>query len=209
MFCMRQPLSLLLLVFLIVGGLSRLPTCINMLLGSWLSMRSQRLLECLTLLPVVQPVAFSALLSAIIFGLACPVAVAVRTALESQLIACGVVSVGFHLSATDLWLGRKPLDSSPPPSFGVGYGVSGSRPCHGQRPLHCMGYCPFAHYSCSGGAGGGSSGSGCFLESLADFAATVVVPRQQRTFLLTQQPFLAWHVVNVLVQGSDLCVMRR
>jgi hypothetical protein len=33
-----------------------------------------------------------------------------------------------------------------------------------------------------------------FWSALADFAATLVVPTRQRTFLLTQQPFLAWHV---------------
>jgi hypothetical protein len=89
-------------------------------------MCSQRLQECFSLLPVVQ-------------------SVAVRTALESQLIACGVVPVGFHLSVADLWLGRKPLDSSRLHRLVWDMcGVSGSHTCHGPRPLYCMGYCPFA-----------------------------------------------------------------
>jgi hypothetical protein len=75
-------------------------------------MRSRRLLECLSLLPVSCAACGVQCPSVSHHFWDCPVAVAVRTALESQLIACGVVPVGFRLSTTDLWLGRKPLDSS-------------------------------------------------------------------------------------------------
>jgi hypothetical protein len=46
-----------------------------------------------------------------------------------------------------------------------------------------------------------------FWDVLADFAATAVVPRAARTLQLTQQPFLAWHIV--LARGSGLRVIRR
>ena len=41
---------------------------------------------------------------------------------------------------------------------------------------------------------------------LADFAVSAVVPRAARTGLLTNQPFLVWHVV--VVRGNGLRVVR-
>eukprot|EP00775_Hariotina_reticulata_P015226 gene15226-biopygen2442 len=40
------------------------------------------------------------------------VAVAVRTEVEHQLIACALFPAGFTLTIADLWLGRKPLDAA-------------------------------------------------------------------------------------------------
>ena len=48
---------------------------------------------------------------------------------------------------------------------------------------------------------------GAFWEALADFAATAKVPRSARSVQLTQQPFVAWHVV--VVRGNGLRVVRR
>jgi hypothetical protein len=46
-----------------------------------------------------------------------------------------------------------------------------------------------------------------FWDVLADFAATAIIPRAARTLQLTQQPFLAWHIV--LARGNGLRVVRR
>ncbi len=48
---------------------------------------------------------------------------------------------------------------------------------------------------------------GAFWDALADFAATLKTPRTAQNALLTQQPFLAWHVV--LRCGSGLHVVRQ
>ena len=48
---------------------------------------------------------------------------------------------------------------------------------------------------------------GAFWDALADFAATLKTPRTAQNALLTQQPFLAWHVV--LRCGSGLRVVRQ
>jgi hypothetical protein len=138
---------------------------------------------------------------------ACPVAVAVRTALESQLIACGVVPVGFHLSATNMWLGRKPLDS--PRLHRLVWDMVCLAAIHAMDRGRCTAWAtaPSLTTPVLVEQVAGRAAVAAFWSALADFAATVVVPRRQRTFLLTQQPFLAWHVV--LVQGSGLCVMRR
>eukprot|EP00775_Hariotina_reticulata_P015021 gene15021-biopygen618 len=137
----------------------------------------------------------------------CPVAVAVRTEVEHQLIACALFPAGFTLTVADLWLGRKPLDAA-----GL-HTLVWDMVC--LAALHAL-----DRGRCTAWAAAPSLATlvlveqvaaraavAAFWSALADFAATVVVPKRQRTFLLTQQPFLAWHVI--LVRGSGLCVMRR
>jgi hypothetical protein len=108
-------------------------------------MRSQRLLECLSLLHSCCAACGVQCPSVSHHFWACPVAVAVRTTLESQLIACGVVPVGFHLSATDLWLAASRL--TPPVSIvwcGIWCVWQPSMPCievaalHGLLPLRSL-----------------------------------------------------------------------
>ena len=53
----------------------------------------------------------------------------------------------------------------------------------------------------------GRAAVGAFWDALADFAATMKTPRTAQNALLTQQPFLAWHVV--VRCGSGLRVVRR
>ena len=132
---------------------------------------------------------------------------AVRTEIEHQLIACAVFPAGFTLSAADLWLGRKPL------AVASLHTLVWDMVC--LAALHAL-----DRGRCTAWAAAPSLATpvlveqvaaraavAAFWSALADFAATVVVPKCQRTFLLTQQPFLAWHVI--LVHGSGLRVIRR
>jgi hypothetical protein len=120
-------------------------------------------------------------------------------------MAC-VVPVGFHLSATNLWLGRKPLDS--PRLHRLVWDMVCLAAIHAMDRGRCTAWAtaPSLTTPVLVEQVAGRAAVAAFWSALADFAATVVVPRRQRTFLLTH-PFLAWHVV--LVQGSGLCVMRR
>ena len=52
----------------------------------------------------------------------------------------------------------------------------------------------------------GRAAVGEFWRVLADFAMSAVVPRRVQGQLLTQQPFIAWHVV--LAGGNGLRVVR-
>ena len=52
----------------------------------------------------------------------------------------------------------------------------------------------------------GRAAVGEFWRVLADFAVSAVVPRRVQGQLLTQQPFVAWHVV--LAGGNGLRVVR-
>jgi len=136
----------------------------------------------------------------------CPVSVAVRSTVESQLIACGIAPTGFHLAAADLWLGRKPLNS--PRLHRLVWDMVCLAAIHAMDRGRCTAWAtaPSLATPILVEQVAGRAAVAAFWSALADFAATVVVPRRQRTFLLTQQPFLAWHVV--LVHGSGLRVMR-
>jgi hypothetical protein len=52
----------------------------------------------------------------------------------------------------------------------------------------------------------GRAAVGEFWRVLADFAESAVVPKRAQSFKLTQQPFIAWHVV--LAGGTGLKVVR-
>jgi hypothetical protein len=52
----------------------------------------------------------------------------------------------------------------------------------------------------------GRAAVGEFWRVLADFAASAVIPKRAQGVLLTQQPFIAWHVV--LSGGTSLRVVK-
>jgi hypothetical protein len=118
-----------------------------------------------------------------------------------------MLPVGFHLSAADLWLGRKPLDSSRLPRlvWDIMVCQSGSHTCHGPRPLRCSGYCSLPDL--------------VLVEQVAERAAVAALIGVHLQTLLPCFMCLdagirfcshnnlylpAWHVV--LVRGSGLCV---
>eukprot|EP00775_Hariotina_reticulata_P008977 gene8977-biopygen10834 len=117
----------------------------------------------------------------------CPVAVAVRTEVEHQLIACALFPAGFTLTVADLWLGRKPLDAA-----GL-HTLVWDMVC--LAALHAL-----DRGRCTAWAAAPSLATpvlveqvaaraavAAFWSALADFAATVVVPKPLGSF----RPLLA------------------
>jgi hypothetical protein len=96
-----------------------------------------------------------------------------------------VVPVGFHLSATDLWLVRKPLDSSR--LHRLVWDMVCLAAIHAMDRGRCTAWVtaywlttPVLVEQVAGRAA-----VAAFWSALADLAAAVVVPRHQCTFLLT------------------------
>ena len=135
----------------------------------------------------------------------CPVAVAVRHEVESQLRAFGLLAAGVAVPCSALWLACKPHHSLHCLVWDM---VS-------LAAIHAFERGRRAAWAVSDQLGvpalieqiATRAAVGAFWEALADFAATAKVPRSARSVQLTQQPFVAWHVV--VVRGNGLRVVRR
>jgi len=135
----------------------------------------------------------------------CPVAVAVRSEIERQLMAFAILPLNAHVPCSAVWLA-----------------------CLPHRRLHRLIWdmvCLAAVHACDCGRRTAWAVSyqltvpdliqlvatraaiAAFWEALADFAATVKIRDRARVRLLTCQPFISWHVV--LVHGSGLRVVMR
>lgn len=135
----------------------------------------------------------------------CPVAVAVRSEIERQLLAFAILPLDAHVPCSAVWLA-----------------------CLPHRRLHRLIWdmvCLAAVHACDCGRRTAWAVSyqltvpdliqlvatraaiAAFWEALADFAATVKIRDRARVRLLTCQPFISWHVV--LVHGSGLRVVMR
>ena len=134
----------------------------------------------------------------------CPVAVAVRTEVESQLHAFNLLAAGASLPCSALWLACAPHRDM--------HRLVWDMVClavihafeHGRKVAWAVSHqltIPVLVEQVAVRAA-----VGCFWDALADFAATARVPRRHRIQLLTCQPFIAWHTV---LCGNGLRVVRR
>jgi hypothetical protein len=135
----------------------------------------------------------------------CTVARAVRREVEHQLVAHGMLPAGSAVSCAALWLGVKPHARL---STWVWDLVC-------VAALHALDVGRSAAWAVSRrlevaalvDVVASRAAAAAFWSALADFAATTPIPRGVHNVALTQQPFLAWHVV--VARGSGLRVMRR
>jgi hypothetical protein len=135
----------------------------------------------------------------------CPVAVAVRHEIEKQLVAFTILPAGANLASAHIWLGCKPSQSRL-------HTLIWDMVCI--AAVHAMDRGRATAWAVAASLAtpvlvnqvAERAAVGAFWSALADFAATSYVPRSARTVLLTQQPFLAWHVV--LSQGNGLRLVR-
>lgn len=135
----------------------------------------------------------------------CTVAVAIRSEIEHQLTAAGMVPNGGRVACSAVWLGRLPHARM--------HRFVWDMVC--LAAIHAMNIGRCAAWSVSRGVPAADvvsavaikAAKAAFWSALADFAATAQVPDWARTANLTQQPFIAWHVV--LQRGTGLRVVRR
>eukprot|EP00775_Hariotina_reticulata_P015302 gene15302-biopygen3871 len=135
----------------------------------------------------------------------CPVAVSVRREIEQQLVAFAILPAGANLTSAQIWLGCKPSEDRL-------HSLIWDMVCI--AAVHAMDRGRATAWAVAPSLAtpvlinqvAGRAAVGAFWSALADFAATSYVPRSARTVLLTQQPFLAWHVV--LSQGNGLRLVR-
>eukprot|EP00775_Hariotina_reticulata_P015378 gene15378-biopygen16628 len=135
----------------------------------------------------------------------CPVAVSVRREIEQQLVAFAILPAGANLTSAQIWLGCTPSEDRL-------HSLIWDMVCI--AAVHAMDRGRATAWAVAPSLAtpvlinqvAGRAAVGAFWSALADFAATSYVPRSARTVLLTQQPFLAWHVV--LSQGNGLRLVR-
>ena len=135
----------------------------------------------------------------------CTVAVAIRSEIEHQLTAAGMAPNGGRVACSAVWLGRLPHARM--------HRFVWDMVC--LAAIHAMNIGRCAAWSVSRGVPAADvvsavaikAAKAAFWSALADFAATTQVPDWARTANLTQQPFIAWHVV--LQRGTGLRVVRR
>ncbi len=142
----------------------------------------------------------------------CPVALAVRREIEGQLQAHRVgdgppwLAADGQLRCASVWMGVLPhprlhrmvwdmVCLAAIEAMDYGRRVAWAAVADGPALPHLAG---------ERIAGRGAVGE--FWRVLADFAVSTVVPRRAQGVLLTQQPFIAWHVV--LAGGNGLRVVR-
>jgi hypothetical protein len=134
----------------------------------------------------------------------CPVAVAVRREVESQLRAFTLLPAGAVLPCRAIWLACPPHNAV--------HRLVWDMVC--LAAVHAFEKGRKAAWAVSSDLGvpqlveqvAVRAAVGAFWDALADFAATARVPSRYRNRLLTQQPFIAWHTV---LRGNGLCVVRR
>lgn len=134
----------------------------------------------------------------------CPVAVAVREEVTSQLRACHMLAAGDSLPCRSLWLACTPHHNVHRLIWDMVCIAAIHAFEHGRRVAWAVSHrldVPVLVEQVAVRAAVGS-----FWEALADFAATARVPSHYRNHLLTQQPFIAWHTV---LRGNGLRVIRR
>lgn len=135
----------------------------------------------------------------------CPVASVVRLEVERQLVATGILPTPSRLPCSTIWLARLP-----DPRI---HQLVWDLVC--LAAVHAMNIARKTAWAVSQRLPTQSlieriaarAAVGAFWDALADFAATLKTPRTAQNALLTQQPFLAWHVV--LRCGSGLRVVRQ
>jgi len=135
----------------------------------------------------------------------CPVAVAVRREIESQLVIFGLLPAGTRIPCSAIWLARPPHRRLHRLVWDMVCLAAIHAFEHGRRTAWAVSSqlnVPDIIETVAVRAAKAS-----FWEALTDFAVTAKVPKTARTLLLTQQPFLAWHVV--LVSENGLRVIRR
>jgi hypothetical protein len=134
----------------------------------------------------------------------CPVAVAVRKDVESQLRAFNLLAAGASLPCSALWLACAPHHDL--------HWLIWDMVClaaihafeHGRRVAWAVSQ--QLNVRVLVGQVAVRAAVGSFWDALADFAATARLPRRHRIQMLTCQPFIAWHTV---LRGNGLCVVRR
>lgn len=134
----------------------------------------------------------------------CPVAVAVRREVESQLRAFHMLAAGATLPCSALWLACAPhIDM---------HRLVWDMVCI--AAIHAFDLGRRAAWAVSHRLSvpvlveqvAVRAAVGAFWDALADFAATARVPSRRRNQLLTRQPFVAWHTV---LRGNGLRMIRR
>lgn len=136
---------------------------------------------------------------------ACPVADTVRKEIERQLQVRSILPAVARLSCASVWLGTLPSPRIDRLVWDLVCLAAMHAMDVGRRTAWAVGQrlpTPDVvkriaqHAAC-----------GAFWDALADFAATIKIPKSSRTLLLTAQPFLAWHVV--LTAGNGMRVVRQ
>jgi hypothetical protein len=133
----------------------------------------------------------------------CPVAVAVREEVESQLRAFQLFAAGASLPCRALWLACAPHRDVHQLVWDMVCLAAIHAFEHGRRVAWAVSHQLDVHVLVEQVAVRAAVGG--FWDALADFAATAKVPRRHRLQLLTRQPFLAWHTV---LRGNGLRVIR-
>jgi hypothetical protein len=134
----------------------------------------------------------------------CPVAVAVREEVTSQLRACHMLAAGESLPCRALWLACTPHHDVHRLIWDMVCIAAIHAFEHGRRVAWAVSHrldVPVLVEQVAVRAAVGS-----FWDALADFAATARIPSHYKHHLLTRQPFIAWHTV---LRGNGLRVIRR
>ena len=136
----------------------------------------------------------------------CPVADAVRQEVEGQLSAAGCVqSTSCRLACPDVWLARPPHQRLHRMVWDLICLASIHAMEVGRRTAWAVGQQLTSSHLVEHIAS--RAARGAFWDAMADFAATIKVPRGARTQLLTDQPCISWCVV--LLTGNGMRVVRR
>lgn len=135
----------------------------------------------------------------------CPVAGVVRQEVERQLVAVGILPTPCRLQCSAIWLARLPH----PRIHQLVWDLVCLATVHAMNIARKTAWAVSQHLTAQPLVEHivVRAAVGAFWDALADFATTMKVPRAAQTALLTQQPFLAWHVV--VRCGSGLRVVRR
>lgn len=134
----------------------------------------------------------------------CPVATAVRMTITHQLVTAGFLPAGTHLPCSAIWLACLPNSHIHQMVWDLVCLAAVHAMDVGRRTAWAVGQ--KLHASALVEHIATRAACGAFWDGLADFAATLKVPRTARCQMLTNQPFVAW--CTVLVSGNGLRVIR-
>ena len=135
----------------------------------------------------------------------CPVAVAVRREIESQLLIFGLLPAGSRIPCSAIWLARPPHRRLHRLVWDMVCLAAVHAFEHGRRTAWAVS----SHLNVPDMIETVAirAAKASFWEALTDFAVTIKIPNTARTLLLTLQPFMSWHVV--LISGNGMRVVRR
>ena len=135
----------------------------------------------------------------------CPVADAVRHEVESQLLVAGCLQSASRLACPDIWLAVRPHQRLHRMVWDLICLAAIHAMEVGRRTAWAVSQRLTSTHLVEHIAS--RAARGAFWDAMADFAATIKVPREARTQLLTDQPCISWCVV--LLTGNGMRVVRR